>query len=276
MTTVTLNEEALSRIVNGIKNDPEAVNKIAGAVKPPDPPQLNALAAQQIEELLSNEDFLKGVQQAFNDGKLEVPRRRRRKTKDQEESESRSESGEMGQDDDDDAQMGQRGGFGRTIEDLDRSVPFGIPAISMVTGGAVGLAMAETIDGLSPPATEGGDQNWAGIAFKILASWGSITFLPMWIGLPASTVASSIVLVSAARDVLPLDQWIEDFSNWVQGFFNGNGNGAAAWRGHQQIVYTPQPALGAGVASYPNGYQAGQLLPGHGGPGRDELANVFK
>lgn len=268
-TTVQLSEEALSRIVSAIKGDPEAVNKIAGAAKPPDQPPLNSVVQQQIDEIF-NDHNLQKLQTLFDEGKIKLPTRRRQpKAK-----APTDDDADMGQDLEgaDDADMEQNPVRG-AVNSLDRIGGRNMPLAlgSVLVGGALGVVATEVIDGFSPPGASTATINFTNLALKIGSAWGIATFTPMYIGSTGATIASAIIVFDAIRNVTPVDQWIQQLVNWIRGL----GGTPTAWRGgyYQEDDY---PAY-QDSSSWNGGgsYQGAQLLPGHGGQGHDALANVF-
>lgn len=276
-TTVQLSEDALSRIVNAIKGDSEAVSRIAGAVRPSEPPPLTPLIEQQLAEIFANEKTAQALQEMFDSGKVKLPTRRKVKPK----ATEASDQADMGQDleDTDEADMEQN-----AIADAVRSLDnvggrnMDIPWGSALLGGFLGVTATEIIDGFSPPAAQGSPINFTNLALKIGVAWGAAEFLPQYTGRNAALISSALVVFSAVRDVTPLNDWIARVVAWFRGLGNGGGtqsnrfaNYSYSYQNRFEQPYRYEPlSAGEGHTSFH------QSLPGYSGAGRDEIDSVFR
>lgn len=88
-----------------------------------------------------------------------------------------------------------------TIGGLD--VPFG----SVIFGGIPGLVVGELVDGFVSPVAAGG-VSWANVLVKTGVAWMGVQFLPQFIGRNGSLFFAGSLALQAARQILPIDQWV--------------------------------------------------------------------
>jgi len=120
----------------------------------------------------------------------------------------------------------------------------GIPVGTPVAGGTIALLTSELVDGFMA-TQENADVLRLRPWIKLLAAWGLVGFGREFLGKEISTSAASFLVFDAARQILPLDDWLSQ----VQTIFRPAVT-AANDAGNNDVVHdshNPGPPFGTNV-----------------------------
>lgn len=229
-----------------------ALATLAPAAPPADQTALSDRVVQEINALFQQEDFRNSLASAIT-----------------------QQEAELSQDDPegDAAEMGARGApLAGAIASLDNLGGFGLPLGSGFVGVFLGLTTSKIVDRFAAPKNADGSTNFINPAVKVGAAWASMSFLPRFLGRPASLFLSGYLLVDALRVVLPIDEWATKLANLVPTGGTAVAQGRLRqYRARQLNGYAPNGGYAGMLPSAPTA----QVVPGYGGAGEDPLKNVI-
>lgn len=252
--TGTITEEDLLKVVR------EAVRSDRPAAASQTPaPELNPTAMKDIAEALGEPKTIKVLQDLLDDGKITLPKVQKKV--------QTAEQKQDAPDGDPDAHM-ERNAISDAVRGLDNIAGQGIPWGSALVGGVTALTLSELIDGFQPPKNVDGSVNFFNVAIKGGSAWASVQFLSPLYGKTGAMFTAGFLVISILRDVLPLDQWIQNLVNTIRGFGGGFGGG-------NRFQFQQPLALNTGFGHQAQSFAAEQVIPGFGGAGTSPLDSVF-
>lgn len=158
---------------------------------------------------------------------------------------------------------------GKIIDSLDNLGGQGLPLGSALVGGFFGLTSTALINAFVPPKNDDVTVNFMNPAAKVAAAWASVNLLDKAVGKPAARFMAGWLLFDAARLVLPIDAWVAKIVALVKK--PAAASPLSQYRAEQ--IYE-QYRLGNDFNHQLPSTPQGQLLPGFGGVGHDQLAAV--
>lgn len=147
------------------------------------------------------------------------------------------------------AAMGASMGAGGFLEMIERPINNLWPALplgSLVVGAVVGITVGELVDAFVMPVGIDGRVNFVNVAVKGGAIVGLVMFGSTLMSGTAKIVSIGLLGAQILSDVLPLDQWIRNFVNWVRRLFGMAPTTTAPAQGqYRQEVLPPGNFTGA-------------------------------
>ncbi len=148
------------------------------------------------------------------------------------------------------AQMGLRQLTGPVERPLNGLLP-NFQLGSVVIGGATGLIAGELVDGIVAPGQPGASISWGNLALKGATALGLAYYGKNIMSQRAAQFAAGVLVLQMVADVVPLDQWIQQFKDWLKKTFGKAEQSALrqaeavaqrAWEAHSAQL-GPRPSI---------------------------------
>jgi hypothetical protein len=143
------------------------------------------------------------------------------------------------------------------------TMAFGLPLGSALVGGFGGLLASKVIDRFVAPKNPDATTNFLNPLAKVGAAWASVSFLDKAVGQNAARFMAGLLLLDAARSVLPIDEWVAKLVNLIPGGAPaaqtrfGAQQRLAMYRQQQLNGYTQAPGFSGNLPSAPLGLATG-------------------